>query len=67
MSIQQLKSEAAELPESERRELINYLVTVGRRRAAEYWERIAGKVEDRDPSHWVRGEDLDHALGLDQA
>lgn len=35
MSIQQLKSEAAELPESERRELIDYLITVGRQRSAE--------------------------------
>ena len=66
MSIQQLKAEAAGLSDAQRRELIGYLVTVGREHAPAYWERLAAKIEDRDPAHWVREEDLDRALDLDQ-
>jgi hypothetical protein len=65
MSIQQLKSEASALSEAERRELIGYLITVGRERPAGYWDSLASKIEDRDPAHWVREEELDRALGLD--
>jgi hypothetical protein len=59
MSIQQLKAEAAALPDAERRELIGYLLDLGRKRAADYWDRMAAKIEDRDPSHWVSEENLD--------
>ena len=59
MSIQQLKAEAAALPDAERRELIAYLLALGRNRAAEYWDRMAAKIEDQDPSHWVGDEHLD--------
>ncbi|HEY3900070.1 MAG TPA: hypothetical protein VGM54_15790 [Chthoniobacter sp.] len=66
MGIQQLKAEAAALPDSERRELIAYLLALGGKRTAGYWDRIATKVEDRDPSHWVSEENLDQALGLNR-
>ena len=67
MSIQQLKSEAAGLPDAERRELIGYLIAKGRERAPGYWERLAVKVEDHDPAHWVPEADLDRTLGLEPA
>jgi hypothetical protein len=66
MSIQQLKSEAVALSAAERRELIGYLIAVGRERPAGYWDALAAKIEDRDPAHWVPEEDLDRALGLDR-
>ena len=66
MSIQQLKSEADTLSDAERRELIGYLVTRGRQRADSYWDALAAKIGDRDPTHWVREEELDRALGLDR-
>ena len=66
MSIQQLKSAAVVLSADERRELIGYLVTLGRERAAGYWDALAAKIEDRDPAHWVREEELARALGLDR-
>jgi hypothetical protein len=66
MSIQQLKQAASELSEAERRELIGYLVALGRERSAEYWDRLAAKVADGDPAHWVQGEDLDRVLHLDR-
>jgi hypothetical protein len=66
MSIEQLKSEASALSHDERRELIAHLITVGRQRNAEYWDRLATKIGDQDPAHWVREESLDQALGLDR-
>ncbi len=66
MSIDQLKAEATTLSDKERKELIGYLLTLGRKRTAEYWDRIAAKIEDNDPSHWIAEESLDQALGLDR-
>ncbi len=65
MSILQLKTQAAALTDLERRELIGYLVNLGRQRATEYYDRLSAKIEDRDPAHWVAEESLDRALGLD--
>jgi hypothetical protein len=61
MSIEQLKSEAGALSGAERRELIGYLIAVGRECQAAYWDRLEAKVEDRDPAHWGREEELDRA------
>ena len=66
MSIEQLKTEATALSDKERKELIGYLLALGRKRTPEYWDRIAAKIEDRDPSHWVAEDSLDQALGLDR-
>lgn len=66
MSLQQLKANAADLPDVERRELLAYLVALGRSRDDTYWRKVEAQIDDRDPQHWVRGEDLDRALGLDQ-
>jgi hypothetical protein len=46
--------------------LIGYLLSIGRQRSSEYWDRLAAKIEDRDPTNWVAEEDLDKALGLDR-
>ena len=66
MSIQQLKTEVSSLSDEERRELIGYMLSLGRKRSADYWDRIEAKIADNDPSHWVAEEDLDRALGLDR-
>jgi hypothetical protein len=66
MGIERLKAEATALSDIERKELIGYLLDLGRKRKAEYWDRIAAKIEDNDPSNWVAEEDLDRALGLDR-
>ena len=66
MSIQQLKAEATALSDRDRRELIGYLLSLGRERTSDYWDRLAVKIEDRDPAHWVAEEGLDRALGLDR-
>jgi hypothetical protein len=66
MSIEQLKTEATALSDIERKELIGYLLALGRERAADYWDRLAVKIEDQNPAHWVAEESLDQALGLDR-
>ena len=66
MSLQQLKANAADLPDAERRELLAYLVALGRSRDDVYWQKVEAQIGDRDPQHWVRGEDLNRALGLDR-
>jgi hypothetical protein len=67
VGIQQLKTEASALSDSDRRELIGYLLALGRQRTADYWDRLATKIEDHNPAHWVAEESLDQALGLDRA
>jgi hypothetical protein len=64
MSIEQLKAEADALSDKERKELIGYLLALGRKRTADYWDRLAAKIGDNNPSHWVAEESLDQALGL---
>ena len=66
MSLNQLKTEASALTDVQRRELIGYLVSLGREREVGYWDKLAVKVEDRDPAHWVPEEQLDRVLGLDR-
>jgi hypothetical protein len=66
MSIPELKAEGAALSDQDRRELIGYLVSIGRQRNAAYWDRIAAKIEDRNPANWVAEDVLDSALGLDR-
>jgi hypothetical protein len=66
MSLQQLKTEASVLSDLERRELIGYLLALGREREAGYWDKLAAKLEDGDSAHWVREEQLDRVLGLDR-
>jgi len=66
MSIPELRAEAAALSDQDRRELIGYLLSIGRQRSSDYWDRMAAKIEDRSPGSWVAEEDLDKALGLDR-
>jgi hypothetical protein len=65
MSIQQLQTEAAKLSEHERRALISYLVSLGRQRDPVYWDRLAEKIADNNPEHWVTAKQLDGTLGLE--
>jgi hypothetical protein len=43
---------------------VAYLLGLGRQRSPEYWNRIAEKIEDNDPTHWVNEDVLDSALRL---
>ena len=66
MSIQQIKDEAAILSEQQRRELIGYLLSLGRKNDPEYWDNIEAGIADQNPNRWVGEEGLDAALRLNE-
>jgi hypothetical protein len=67
MSFEQIKAESATLTTEQRRELIGHLLSLGRKLQPDFRSKMAEKIDDNDPAHWVAEEDLDRALGLDQA
>ncbi len=66
MSIQQIKDEAASLSDQQRRELIGYLLSLGRKSDPAYWDRIEAGIADQNPKRWVGEEGLDAALRLNE-
>jgi hypothetical protein len=68
MSFDQVKAEASGLPLEERKALIGHLLALGREeRDVEFKRRLAQKIDDKDPSHWVAFEDLAKHLDLESA
>ena len=69
MSIEQIVTEAAALPEQERKDLIGRLLALGRSRQeeAEFRRRAAELIDDNDPSHWCSGEELRRMIETDAA
>ena len=64
MSIEQIVNEAAALPEHERKDLIGRLLAIGRsrREEQEFKKRTAELIADKDPSHWMTGDELRRRL-----
>ena len=58
MSLAQLKEQVQDLPIKEQRELIAFLVALQTAKDQEFQERLAAKVDDEDPAHWVELNDL---------
>ena len=70
MSIEQIVTEAAALPEQERKDLIGRLLAIGRDRREEEEEarkQMAELIDDNDPSHWCSGEELRRMIEADEA
>jgi hypothetical protein len=65
MSFEQIKAESTTLTPEQRRQLIGHLLALGRKDAGEFRRKLAAKIDDNDPAHWVAEDDLDRALGLD--
>ncbi|PYK96001.1 MAG: hypothetical protein DME19_21200 [Verrucomicrobia bacterium] len=57
MSLTQMKDEAAHLPLKEQRELIAFLVALQTEKDQEFKQKLATKIDDRDPAHWMDLED----------
>ena len=66
MSFEQIKAESTALTPEQRRELIGHLLALGRK-GDDFRRKLAAKIDDNDPNHWVTEEDLDRALGLNRA
>ena len=60
MSIEEIVTEAAALPEQQRKDLIGRLLAIGRdkREAAEFRKEMAELIDDNDPSHWITYDEL---------
>ena len=69
MSIEQIVSEAAALPEEQRKELIGRLIALGRGKQedAEFKRRMAELIDDKDPSHWMTGDELRRRLAAESS
>ena len=65
MSFEQIKAESTTLTPEQRRQLIGHLLALGRKDDGDFRRKLAARIDDNDPAHWVSGDDLDCALGLD--
>jgi len=58
MSLAQLKDELAHLSLKEQRELMAYLVSLQTAADEGFKRKLASKIDDKDPAHWVELEAL---------
>jgi len=63
MSLTQLKREAAHLPLRDQRELIAFLVALQTANDEPFRKKMAAKIDDRDPSHWLELDDVSKRYG----
>ena len=63
MSFNALKDQAAQLPASERRRLVAYLVSLEDAQDATYREKLSRKIDDRTEGNWLTIEQMDQKLG----
>jgi len=64
MSVEELERELSELADAERHRIMAYLVAIEDQKHAEYLSKLARKIDDKDPSHWITLEELEKKLGL---
>ncbi len=64
MTLQAIKDEIGTLPQRQRRELVTYLVSLEDKARRARAKRMAEKINDNDPSHWLALEDVEERLGI---
>ena len=64
MSIEAIKQELANLDQTQRKEIINFLVAMDRRDDPARRAELTRRIDDKDPSHWVTLEELEKRLSL---
>jgi predicted SnoaL-like aldol condensation-catalyzing enzyme len=64
MSIDAIKQELAGLDADGRQQIIAYLVSINQRENPEYRTKMARKIDDNDPAHWLTLEEFDQKLSL---
>jgi hypothetical protein len=64
MSLEALQNEVATWPEPQIQKLQAYLVSLRRQRSKEAMQRLAEKIDDKDPSHWISLEEMEKHLSL---
>ena len=66
MSIDALKQELSVLNPDDQRHLVAFLVSLQETQSTTYRERLARKIDDRDPSHFATLEEMDKRLKLSE-
>jgi len=64
MSIEAIKQELAGLDAEGRQQIIAFLVSINQRENPEYRAKMARKIDDNDPSHWLTLEEFDRRLSI---
>ena len=62
MSLDQSKDRVAHLAPDEQRELVAFIVSLQTERDDAFKKRLAEKIDDADPSHWIELTDLKKKL-----
>ena len=62
MSVEQIKSTLAALSPAEQGEVSAFLFHLRHASDPEYQERVASRLSDADPSHWMTPEDFERQL-----
>jgi len=67
MSVQEIKKQLAALPRIEQDEVIAYLFHLRHADDADYESKVARRLEDREPSHWLSPDQFEHELDKREA
>jgi len=59
MTLLELKKEIAELEPADQDEIVSYIGQLKARQDPAYEREMERRLDDRDPDHWVRLEDLE--------
>ena len=62
MTIEQLMQESESLSYQDKGKLVAYLLAMRNREDPEYLAEIQGRIEDRDPNHWLTPEEFSKRL-----
>lgn len=58
MSVEQIKSKLAELPEEQQNHLAAFLVHLRHQRSAQTRREITERIDDQDPARWISPAEL---------
>lgn len=64
MSFAEIQANASKLSRAERHRLTAYLIALDDQEDQAYRQKMAGKIDDKNPANWVDSEELDSRLGL---
>jgi hypothetical protein len=59
MSIDAIKQELAGMDDEKRHHIMAFLIAIEDRKDPEYAAKMARKIDDNDPSHWVTLEEFE--------
>ena len=62
MSVQEIKKQLAALPRPQQDEVIAYLFHLRHADDADYERKIARRLEDREPAHWLSPDQFESEL-----